>query len=446
MNLDNKVILFSRSTNHTVPDDSTDRDKEKLAFVIENNRLVEIAVEGTPSYREGIYLGKVQNVRPNLQACFVEITKGILCFLRFTELEQVKPILINRRYDGKLLVGDEILVQVVADPIKSKQMSVTTKLSVKGRYLVLSMGKPLMGISAKIPKKYREYIKIGMEEQGIIDAASKTKQLKGMGEDELPTIGCIVRTQTLRSYQIAEADTEHNKFLITSLFDEIAKEYETLCQEMNQLLERAKYRNCFTCLLPPPSYFEAILQRLDSAKKWEIVTDLPTSCGIITKYLHTNCLEEKMTVRLYHDDILPLSKLYSAETHLKEVLTKRVWLKSGAYVVIEPTEALTVIDVNTGKALKKSASAPTFFYQINLEAAKEIARQIRLRNLSGIILVDFINMDGASLEQNLLHELRILFMQDPTKTEVIDITPLGLVEITRKRIGRPISEQLSTML
>ena len=147
-------------------------------------------------------------------------------------------------------------------------------------------------------------------------------------------------------------------------------------------------------------------------------------------------------LEFYEDSNYPLEKLAGIKTKLDKALSKRVWLKSGGNLVIEPTEALTVIDVNTGKAIEGKRNKETTFFKVNCEAAKEAARQIRLRNLSGIIIIDFINMKNSDNNLALLHSLREWTADDPVTTKVIDMTPLGLVEITRKKIHMPLSEQL----
>ena len=144
---------------------------------------------------------------------------------------------------------------------------------------------------------------------------------------------------------------------------------------------------------------------------------------------------------LYTDENLPLMKLYRLESVLKSASDRRVWMKSGGYLVIEPTEALTVIDVNTGK-YDGSKNVEETFALINREAAQETARQIRLRNLSGIILIDFINQKDRQAAKELLEELRSLCKEDPVPVRVVDITALGLVELTRKKIKGTLAEQL----
>jgi len=153
--------------------------------------------------------------------------------------------------------------------------------------------------------------------------------------------------------------------------------------------------------------------------------------------------EQSAKLSLYQDASYPLQKLYRIETHLSELLSRKVWLKSGAYLIIEKTEAMYVIDVNSGKNITKKETAE-YIYQINREAAQEIMRQIRLRNLTGMILIDFINMEEQCRIDALLQELRILAKKDPIQTTVVDITALGLVEITRRKTTKSLAEQLIT--
>ena len=144
----------------------------------------------------------------------------------------------------------------------------------------------------------------------------------------------------------------------------------------------------------------------------------------------------------YEDRLLPLGKLYSLDKAFEEAQSERVWLKSGGYLVIQPTEALTVIDVNTGKYEGKKNTEEAFF-RINREAAQESARQIRLRSLSGIIIIDFINMEEKEHQETVLEELKNAVKTDPVRPVLVDMTPLGLVEVTRKRQYRSLKEQLA---
>ena len=173
----------------------------------------------------------------------------------------------------------------------------------------------------------------------------------------------------------------------------------------------------------------------------EIVTDDPEIFRRIREYLDVCQPEDREKVRLYEDPLLPLEKLYSLEKAVSEALQKKVWLRSGGYLVIEPTEAMTVIDVNSGKYTGRKNLRDTI-RKINLEAAEEIVFQLRLRNLSGIIIVDFIDMDSVQDQEELMALLTDRCRKDPIKTTVVDMTKLGLVEITRKKIRRPFREQV----
>ena len=146
-------------------------------------------------------------------------------------------------------------------------------------------------------------------------------------------------------------------------------------------------------------------------------------------------------VRLYEDALLPLYKLYAVEARLQELLDKKVWLKSGSYLVIEPTEALISIDVNTGKC-ERGLNIEETAWKINLEAAGMIALQLRARNLSGMILVDFINMKDREREQQLIEHMRSLLRKDSIPADVVDMTGLGLMEITRKKVKPSLAEQM----
>ena len=172
-----------------------------------------------------------------------------------------------------------------------------------------------------------------------------------------------------------------------------------------------------------------------------ILTDQADFYEELKRYLYLHQQEDLEKLSFYQDPLLSLSALYGLDKAVEEALGKRVWLKSGGYLVIEPTEAMVVIDVNTGKYSGKKTLQETIF-KINLEAAQEIARQIRLRNLSGIIIVDFIDMEPGENRELLLKALSEAAAADPVKTTVVGMTKLNLVEMTRKKVRRPLHEQV----
>lgn len=187
-----------------------------------------------------------------------------------------------------------------------------------------------------------------------------------------------------------------------------------------------------------------MLRNTYTADLTSIITDDPQIYNSLEHYLKENDLQNLSKLRLYQDDLLPLYKLCRLEREIDLATSRQVWLKSGGYLVIDPTEALTVIDVNTGKYSGKKLRRETL-KTINLEAAKEAARQIRLRNLSGIILIDFINMENKEDQKELLAFLESRLFADPVKTRLIDMTKLELVEITRKKVHKTLKEQIAAL-
>ena len=161
----------------------------------------------------------------------------------------------------------------------------------------------------------------------------------------------------------------------------------------------------------------------------------------LSDYLENNSPEEKDKLRFYEDKLLPLYKLHRLETVLEEIQHEKVWLNSGGFLVIQQTEAFVSIDVNSGKFTGKKKMQETY-RKINLEAAKEIARQLRLRNLSGIILIDFINMENPDHQDELFHVLQKYLRKDPVKSKAVDITPLHILELTRKKVRKPVIEDI----
>lgn len=387
-----------------------------LALLIKNGKLFSVRVyeEEKESLVGNLYVGKVLNLSENIGAAFVEIASGVSCFLPLNDVGEAT--LFNREHDGRLRPGDELLVQVVRDAFRNKQPVVTAKISLAGQYLVASADSDKLGISTKLPESRRKAIISFLLEQNLIDEQHKCKA----------SVGMIVRTNA----GSLEA------------FTPLLSEWERLSAELSDIMENAAHRTCFSCLKKQEKPYLSDLKEYYSNEFDEIVTD----CADLYEELVQNAKSRESQglfippVRLYRDEY-PLSKLYSVSSQLEEALGSRVWLKSGGYLIIEPTEALTVIDVNTGKCEKGRSSEETYFH-INMEACEEIARQLRLRNVSGIIIVDFINMADENKKKELLSSLKTHVRQDFIKTNVIDITPLGLVELTRKRISRPLQELL----
>ena len=222
--------------------------------------------------------------------------------------------------------------------------------------------------------------------------------------------------------------------------DEILEEeYAKLAVYHKNIMSTYRSRTCFSRLMRGPSQAEQYIRNFPFTGSSRIVTDLPDVYKEL-KLLEGNILPEGILE--YYTDDYPLIKLKSLETQLERALKKEVHLKSGASLIIEPMETLTAIDVNTSKYIKKKDDNEETFFQINMEAAAEILRQIRLRNLSGMIIIDFINMKDPEHYTLLMDHMRKGSKDDPVQVNCIDITGLGLFELTRKKVRRPLFEQV----
>lgn len=395
--------------------------EKPLALLIRENRLLQVAVPDDHAGKVGaVYLGKVKKVQKNIDACFVEIADKELVYLPFSKCRH--PFLTNRTFDGRILEGDELLVQIERDALKTKQAAATAVITVTGRYAVFNTGSERTGISNKLSEEERDRLRSLLIEHSMTDNRLHwpVPEIPGM-----PPYGAVIRTEAAAT----DADSEAGD-------DFLIREINTLKEQFLGLFTKALHSTCFTCLSSAKSPWEACLEQIPVREYEEAVTDLASVHDDLAAYFE----ERGIPFRWYEDETYPLSKLYGLDSKMEEALSRRIWLKSGAYLVVDVTEALTVFDVNSGKYDLRKASKESF-YQINLEAAREIALQIRLRNLSGIILVDFINMEDTSYEEQLLNYMKQLVRQDKILTTVIDITPLGLMEITRKKVNKTLAEQ-----
>lgn len=379
---------------------------KQFSVWVQDGVVMQINVRDTDSKRilGNIYIGKIKNIAANIEAAFVELEGGLLCYVPLSELKTA--ICTNRTWTGKPRPGDEVLIQVTKEALKTKLPGATGKLSLTGTYLVLTTGKCILGLSGKLSSSVKERLKGALSDLVTED------------------YGFIVRTNAA---YVGE--------------EEIRREAQMLAEQYEGLMQRAKSRSCFSCLYWAEQDCMEDLRGTNLGTLTEIVTDLPEVRNAAEAFLKTYGKDSPAVVRFYEDAILPLYKLYSLEKVLEEALRERVWLKSGGYLVIQPTEALTVIDVNTGKFDGHKKPEETF-RKINREAAKEAARQMRLRNLSGILLIDFIDMKDPDHTRELASYLRECLKTDPVKADFVDFTKLGLAEITRKKVLKPLREQL----
>lgn len=366
-----------------------------------------------------IYVGRVKNVSVNIGAAFVEIQKGELAFLPLEEAKTAN--VINRKPDGTIRAGDEIIVQIVKEPVKTKLAGVSANLSLSGSYVVVKHRQVNM-----VYDKEEENEKIGLP--GNVEVSSKLgKKYHNIYKNLEPLkeiakhFDIIVRTNA--------ASAEETSVIVS--------EAENLAMQMEHILNVGNKRICFSCLSQSETEYLKFIKNCYQSEYDEIITDEKE----IYKSLLADERLDSSVVRYYEDDMLPLYKLYSIETRIKELLDKKVYLKSGAYLVIEQTEALTAIDVNTGKYEAKKNQEETYL-KINLEAAEAIAIALRARNLAGIILVDFINMKKKEHTEQLIEYMKSLLKRDSIPAQVVDITGLGLMEITRKKKNRSFAEQM----
>lgn len=403
------------------------------SFYLEKGKLTEVHphLEGR-SLLGNIYVGKVKHVVKNIDAAFVEIAGGQTCYLPFKEAQA--PVLTNRRWDGRLLAGDEILVQVMRDALKTKEPALTAKISLEGRLAAVVLdGGHGVRYSKQLPKETADHFREVLQSVTVPD---------GMTLVVRTAAGDAADTALLRE---ANALLEKAQKLLSvgrsrTVFSMISEERPGWLIELlshKQLPDKIVTDETLVYTALEDSYGSGASgtekktpdDAADSVERFDKRTpELPGG---------TKCPE----ISFYRDNRPNLFALYGLAGKLEEALLKRVWLKSGGYLVIEPTEALTVIDVNTGK-YDGSKNVEETFALINREAAQETARQIRLRNLSGIILIDFINQKDRQAAKELLEELRSLCKDDPVPVRVVDITALGLVELTRKKVKGTLAEQL----
>ncbi|MDU6264407.1 MAG: ribonuclease E/G [Anaerocolumna aminovalerica] len=386
----------------------TKQDNQIISAIYEGNDMVQVNIDHRESISilGNIYIGKVKNIVKNINAAFVEISGGKMCYLSLEE--NLYPIYIKPKQTDKLVVGDELLVQISKEDIKTKAPVVTTNINFTGKYVVLIHGRSMIGISSKIEdEEERKRLK---------------KIMKGFKED---TYGFIVRTNAVHMNE----ERIHEEIMF------LKKQYE-------ELKQYGVHKSLFSLLhQTPPGYIcdirDGYADRID-----EIVTDDLEIHKNIKEYLENYQKEDLEKLQLYKDDMISLKNLYSINSKLEKGLNEKVWLKSGATLIIQPTEALTVIDVNTGKAISGKKNVEDTFFKVNMEAAQEIAKQIRLRNLSGIIIIDFIDMSKQEYKVKLMKVLEELFRKDPVKTTLVDMTALNLVEVTRKKVRKPLYEQI----
>jgi ribonuclease E len=378
--------------------------------VLEGPVLVEhyVARSDHTSIVGNVYLGKVRNVLPGMEAAFIDFGEGKNGVLyagdvNYSEFDVAGK---GKRIENALKAGDPVLVQVVKDAMGHKGARLTNQISLAGRYLVLAPDESVRGISRRLPD----------------DERRRLREL--VGEMRPDGTGIIVRTA-------AEGATR----------DDIAGDIARLRETWEQI-EAARADAVAPALIyqEPPLVIRVIREHFTKDFKRLLIDDREIHDQVLEYLAGTEAdLVEKVT--LYKDE-LALFERYHVEDQLRKALDRKVWLPSGGHLVIDRTEALTVIDVNTGRFVGTTNLEETVL-QNNLESAEEIARQLRLRDIGGIIVIDFIDMEDQRNQDAVLLRLREHLAKDKTRTQVFEVSHLGLVEMTRKNVSAGLLESFS---
>ncbi|NEC76115.1 Rne/Rng family ribonuclease, partial [Streptomyces rochei] len=381
--------------------------------VLEDGVLVEHYVnkEQATSYVGNVYLGKVQNVLPSMEAAFIDIGKGRNAVLYAGEVNFEALGMANgpRRIESALKSGQSVLVQVTKDPIGHKGARLTSQVSLPGRYLVYVPEGSMTGISRKLPDTERSRL--------------KTILKKIVPEDA----GVIVRTA-------AEGASE----------DELRRDVERLQAQWEEIQKKAKggSSSAPTLLYGEPDMTVRVVRDIFNEDFSKVVVSGDDAWQTIHGYVSHVApdLAERLSKWTSEVDVFAT---YRIDEQLAKALDRKVWLPSGGSLVIDRTEAMVVIDVNTGKFTGQGGNLEETVTRNNLEAAEEIVRQLRLRDLGGIIVIDFIDMVLESNRDLVLRRLLECLGRDRTKHQVAEVTSLGLVQMTRKRVGQGLLESFS---
>ena len=385
-------------------------ERDQIA-VLEGADLVQHYVTriGARSMVGNVYLGRVQNVLPGMEAAFIDVGRGRNAVLYAGEVNYSPEDLEGTppRIEKVLKNGQSVLVQVTKDPIGGKGARLTAQISMPGRYLVLVPNSNVTGISRRLPEAERRRLK------------AIYKQIKPEQH------GLIVRTA-------AEGASE----------SALASDLALLLEEWASIEKKAKKAKAPAVLYEEPELTVRVVRDLFTDEEYrELVTDSPRVYEIITEYLQLADPELLSKVRL-HEGKLPAFEEFHVVEQIHKGLDRKVWLPSGGYLVIDRTEALTVIDVNTGKSVGKTNLEETVV-NTNLEAAREVARQLRLRDIGGMIVIDFIDMLLEQNKKKVIDAMKEALAQDKSRSQVFDISPLGLLEVTRKRVSGGLLESFS---
>jgi len=395
----------------------TTENNQITAAVLEDNRLVEVLddTERESRHSGGIFKGKIVNVVPGIQAAFVDIGLNKNAFLYVADViqavyEEEKKVLHSNlpSIESLLKEGQEVIVQIMRESVGDKGARVTTNLSLPGRFVVLLLGNNHhLGVSRKIVNE------------------KDRQRLYEWGEKDKPQdTGMIIRT-------LAENVSEK----------ELSEDLEKLIQLKEEIRQNIEGKKGKGLLYSSNDPFSRLLREVIDDDVDEIIIDDGDLADRLRKRLQE--INSAVSNRVWTDLRGKLFERYDLMNQIRYAVLPKVELKNGGYLVIERTEALTSIDVNSGKYIGEKSLQGTMLV-LNLEAATEVSRQIKLRNLSGIIIVDFVDLENKEDWEKVLAQLETCFKQDKVKCRVMGLTKLGLVELTRKKEGQTLEARYTT--
>jgi ribonuclease E len=377
--------------------------------VLEKDEIVEhyTARHEDRSIVGNVYLGRVQNVLPGMEASFVDIGESRNGVLYAGEVgivgDEGEEI---PRIETVLRSGQPILVQVTKDPMRAKGARLTALISIAGRHLVLVPNARSLGVSKRLPDDERTRLR---------DIAQSIRP---------PQHGLIVRTAAEGASQ---QDLDRDLRRLIEIWDEVSA--------------TAKKVTAPALVYNEPELELRVIRDLFNRDVVKCYVDDPELESVLRQYIRTTTPDLDHRLELYRGQ-LPIFEEFRVQEQIRKSLDRSVWLPSGGHLVIDRTEAMTVIDVNTGKFVGKSSLEETVF-RTNKEAAVEVSRQLRLRDIGGIIVIDFIDMEVIENRDEVLRVLKKELAKDRTRTQVFDISPLGLVQMTRKNVSAGILEAFS---
>lgn len=386
---------------------------ETRVAVFEDGQVVNLFIERGEPLAGNVYKARVANVLRGMDAAFVDIGLERNAFLQVGDVrsqriggEDLEDAIGHGGIQQRLRVGQEILVQVTKEPMGTKGARVTTYIALPAHYLVLMPTVQYVGVSRKI------------------ESETERRRLREIAQRLRPQgMGLIVRTAAEGA---AEKDLQDDLRYLLSVW--------------NRVLERARNSRAPALLYQDLRLLRRVARDLFTGEVERFVVDSPREYERLVDLVGSYAPHLRDRLELYRGRE-PIFEHYGVEREIETALQRKVWLPSGGTLVVDRTEAFTVIDVNTGRYVGDRDLATTILHT-NLEAAQEVVRQIRLRDIGGIILVDFIDMDNEKHRQRVLRALEEAVRRDRSKTHVIDLTQLGLVEITRKRVHQDLEAVL----